>query len=248
MNTITLLLLLFTLTLNGMPEKEFEQGNRLYSEKKYSEAAEIYRQIAGRGYSGVPLYYNLANCYYRTGKVGYAVLYYEKALRLNPHDEDTKHNLVMAKRLIQGEIKPLPSFFLWKWLDSVRDIFTPDGWTIFLTIIFFLILGMFGLFVFMDDVVIKKFSFYLGALLVVSFILGLAALISSFTQTTRSDEKVVVASSVILRSEPDESSSEILQIPEGNKIRAAEEDGDWLKVILPDGKTGWILRTGVEQI
>ncbi|NUM71273.1 MAG: tetratricopeptide repeat protein [Ignavibacteriaceae bacterium] len=248
MKKIMLLLVILISILNARPEKDFEQANSLYSQKKYSEAAEKYMQIVSKGYSGVPLYYNLANCYYRTGKVGYAVLYYEKALRLNPHDEDTKHNLVMAKRLIQGEIKPLPAFFIWKWLDTVRNIFTPDGWTVFLTVTFFLILAMFGLFVFMEDVIIKKFSFYMGLFLVLLFISGLAALISSFTQTGRTDEKVVVASYVILRSEPDETSTEIMKINEGNKIRAAEEDGDWLKVILPDGKTGWILRTGVEQI
>lgn len=248
MKKIMLFFVILISMLNAMPEKDFEQANSLYSQKKYSEAAEKYMQIVSKGYSGVPLYYNLANCYYRTGKVGYTVLYYEKALRLNPHDEDTKHNLVMAKRLIQGEIKPLPAFFIWKWLDTVRNIFTPDGWTIFLTVIFFLILAMFGLFVFMEDVIIKKFSFYMGLLLVLLFISGLAALVSSFTQSGRTDEKVVVASYVILRSEPDETATEILKINEGNKIRAVEEDGDWLKVILPDGKTGWILRTGVEQI
>lgn len=248
MKKILLFFVILISMLNAMPEKDFEQANLLYAQKKYSEAAEKYMQIVSKGYSGVPLYYNLANCYYRTGKVGYAVLYYEKALRLNPHDEDTKHNLVMAKRMIQGEIKPLPAFFIWKWLDTVRNIFTPDGWTVFLTVIFFLILAMFGLFVFMEDVIIKKFSFYMGLFLVLLFISGLAALISSFTQTGRTDEKVVVASHVILRSEPDETSTEILKINEGNKIRAVEEDGDWLKVILPDGKTGWILSTGVEQI
>jgi len=46
-------------------------------EEKFDEAVKLYNQIIDNGYEGAELYYNLGNAYFRLGKLGYAILYYE---------------------------------------------------------------------------------------------------------------------------------------------------------------------------
>ncbi|MCK7528273.1 MAG: tetratricopeptide repeat protein [Ignavibacteriales bacterium] len=75
-----------------------QSGNELYKNNQYQSAIDEYNKLVKQGYEGTSLYYNLGNAHYRLGKVGFAILYYEKALKFSPGDEDTKHNLALAKR------------------------------------------------------------------------------------------------------------------------------------------------------
>ena len=73
-----------------------KKGNEFYQDKQYDKAIDTYQQVIHLGYEGTSLYYNLANSYYRDGKIGLSILYYEKALKLSPGDDDVIHNLTIA--------------------------------------------------------------------------------------------------------------------------------------------------------
>ncbi len=54
-----------TALLAQNPEQVFEEGNRLYQEKTFSEARDAYESLLNNGYLGGDLYYNLGNAYYK---------------------------------------------------------------------------------------------------------------------------------------------------------------------------------------
>ena len=86
-----------------------KQGNQFYQDRQYEKAIDTYQKIITMGYVGTSLYYNLGNSYYRDGKIGYAILYYEKALELSPGDDDVIHNLAIANLKTVDKIDTLPT-------------------------------------------------------------------------------------------------------------------------------------------
>ena len=62
----------------------------------YEQAIVSYDSIEKLGYISSELYFNLGNCYYKLNKVAPTIYNYEKALLLDPLNEDAKNNLVFA--------------------------------------------------------------------------------------------------------------------------------------------------------
>ena len=61
-----------------------EQANKAYSEDKFIEALKLYEEAVAKEGVSTELYYNIGNTYYRLGSKGKAILYYERALALDP--------------------------------------------------------------------------------------------------------------------------------------------------------------------
>ena len=57
----------------------------------------------------------------------------------------------------------------------------------------------------------------------------------------RTDEAIVTALSVSVRSMPDASGTELFTVHEGMKVRLTDEVGEWVEVIFPNGSKGWML-------
>lgn len=75
----------------------FQEANAAYSRNDFNSAINNYEELLReQGYSPGVLY-NLANSYAQTGKIGKAVLNYERALKLDPNDPDTIGNLQLVR-------------------------------------------------------------------------------------------------------------------------------------------------------
>lgn len=79
------------------PKTLFFQGNALYADGRYEEAAAAWERILAEGVESGPLHYNIGNARLRAGDRGRAVLAYERAWRLIPGDADLMANLRFAK-------------------------------------------------------------------------------------------------------------------------------------------------------
>ncbi|MDD4918062.1 MAG: tetratricopeptide repeat protein [candidate division Zixibacteria bacterium] len=94
----------------------FRQANARYEARDFAGAAGAYEDILKSGTASAQLYYNLGNAYFKQGDVGRAVLNYLRAQRLDPRDEDIRHNLEFARQFarvkMEGvELNPISSFF-----------------------------------------------------------------------------------------------------------------------------------------
>jgi len=82
------------------PNQLFYKGNSFYEKRDYAKAVESYLAASDLGVMSGHLYYNTGNGFFKLEKIGYAILYYEKAKRIMPGDSDLKSNLDFAKSMV----------------------------------------------------------------------------------------------------------------------------------------------------
>ena len=81
------------------------QGNDLYLKGEFRKAIEVYQEVLLREVKDITkakVHYNLGNAHYRLGELEKALKEYQEALRLNPSDNDSKFNLEVVLRALQG--------------------------------------------------------------------------------------------------------------------------------------------------
>ena len=112
------------------PDELWDRANTAYINGDYHLATEIYGEILDRGLSSVKLYYNLGNSCFKEGRLGESILYYRRALRLAPGNDDIRYNLGVAEARTKDNIERIPEFFLTQWARSVRHTMSCTAWSI----------------------------------------------------------------------------------------------------------------------
>jgi Ca-activated chloride channel homolog len=82
----------------GRPEVLYNLGNALIKQKEYSRGIQSLSQSASKGDNVIRRnsWYNTGNALYEAGKFKDSAEAYVQALKLDPHDQDAKHNLELA--------------------------------------------------------------------------------------------------------------------------------------------------------
>jgi|SRR5690554_4421355 tetratricopeptide (TPR) repeat protein len=237
---IIILLAAASFTFSQSEEEKFQQGNNYYRQKEYDKAIEVYTDLINSGYEGSSLYYNLGNAYYRTGKLGYAILYYEKALKLSPGDEDIKHNLALANLKTIDKVESLPGFFLFEWWESLVNLFTTTGWTILTYIFYIILLAAIGSYFFIKNNYQQRLIVITGLVSLILLIFSTIILTIKLNRELNVQKGVVVANTVNVKLSPDSGSNDAFIIHEGIKVEFEDKIDNWVKIRLQDGKVGWI--------
>ncbi len=236
------------LSTKATAEALMTQGNRDYQNQQYEKAVAAYRQVLNLGYLGTSVYYNLGDAYYREGKLGYAILYYEKALRISPGDKDVIHNLQIANERTIDKVNTLPPFFLFQWWESFLALLSVNGWTYTAYIFFLLVLGSILLYFFAKDPGIQKASVFSGFLSILLLVFSAAILTVKLNRELNMKYGVIVSPVVSVKLSPDPTSNDAFIIHEGLKARELEQVGNWIEIRLADGKEGWILQREIGTI
>ena len=228
--------------------ERWEAGNKAYIEGNYEKAVEDYNAILDGGEYSMKLYYNLANAYFKMGNIGKSILYYNKALRIAPSQEDIRHNLALAEAQTKDRIAVIPEFFLNRWLRTVRNSMSCTAWSVLSLVCFGVLLAFGVLFLLASNVRWRKVGFY-GALC--AFVLFVAT--TSFAVSSRNDilshnEAVVMGTAISIKSSPDRSATDLFVLHEGTKVKVLTEVDEWVEVVIADGKKGWTLKSNVEEI
>jgi len=225
-----------------------QQAGEYYRNAEYDKAINIYEQLRSEGYKGTSLYYNLANSYYRIGKIGYAILNYERALKLSPSNEDVKHNLAFANLSTVDRIQPLPTFFLFEWWETLLASLSVNGWTYAAYIFYIISLLLIILYFFAKTIFQQKIILFsgLGTLIVLVLIVSLLVVKINREQTVISG--VIVEQSTTVKTSPDPNSTDAFVIHEGLKVNLEDRLDQWVKIKLADGKVGWVENNAVEKI
>lgn len=226
----------------------WNKANELYSMADYSGALDLYRSIENEGFSSLELYYNSANCYFKLKDYGHAILYYERALKFNPADKDIIRNLEISRDYTLDKIDTVPEFIFRTWIRNINYSFSADIWTwsslIFLAITFLLVL-------------IFRFSSYSSrrrVAVVGAFILFFMTIVSTsfaISQISAFREKntaIVMKAVAAVKSSPDASGKDIFILHEGTKVKVIDEISPWKRVVLSDGRDGWLSSDSIEII
>ena len=218
----------------------FEQGNQAYREGNYEAALEWYRKIVDSGFEASQVYYNMGNCYYKQDRTGLAVLYYEKARKLNPNDREINENLQLANLKVKDRIELPPQFFLFAWWDQMMT-FLNISQLARLTLVFYVtaIALLIALF-FLRPGGMRRATLYALVGFAILTLFSTYVLLSNIHVAKNRVEAVVLSSSINVLSEPNENSTDIFLLHEGAKVVLDEQRGEWVKISLPDGKAGWV--------
>lgn len=224
------------------------EANQYYQNGDYKNASSIYEQLIADGYEKSELYYNLGNSYYRLDMIAPSILSYERALRLDPGNEDIEFNLRLANLKTVDKIEPVPKFFINKWIESAFKSRSSNSWA-YIGTFFILLSVLFALlFIILKSSVAKKATF---ALLVLSIILttGLYYLSAqALANQTSTSEAIVYEASVYVKSSPDENGTKLFMLHEGTKLEILDKVGNWFEIKIADGNKGWLESKKVEII
>lgn len=240
-----LLTLLFCVSVFADSVSIMRTANQYYKNNRYQLAIDEYNKLLSDGYTGVSLFYNLGNSHYRLGQIGYAILYYEKALKISPGDEDVQHNLALAKLNLKDKVDTLPPFFIFNLWEGLLALFSLTGWTILNYIIFLLLLTTIILYFFSRSVNQQRTAFFMGVGLFSVLILTIILLVVKINKEFNIKYAVVTKSEIFVKSEPDQSSRDEFQIHEGLKVRVEDNVDNWFKIRLEDGKIGWVSKFSI---
>lgn len=226
----------------------FEKGNQQYAKAQYQQAVQSYQQILHDGYQSATVYFNLGNAYFKLDDVPSALLYYEKAHKLNPGDEDINFNIRFANSKTTDKLDQIPEFFVTSWWHSFILCFSANTLAM-LSILFFLAgFGTLILYLFTNSATIKKSSFYIGIILI---FVGLAFIFIANRQAhyfNSHHQAIVFTSSVTAKSSPDANAKALFVVHEGTKVNVMQTSNNWIEVELPNGNAGWIAANDVKEI
>lgn len=226
----------------------FRKANEAYKKELYQEAVEGYQSLIDSGWSSAGLFYNAGNAYFKTGQIPAAILYYEKALKLKPGDEDIAYNLQVANNMIVDKIEPVPELFYKKWWRGFYQLFPADTWA-WLTVIFFwlsLTLGLFFLLAVSRPV--RKTVFF-GALgFLILFAVSLTMSISKHHYEISHQSAIVFTPTVTVKSSPSPNSVDLFVVHEGTKVGLRDRVGDWYEIKIASGSVGWLPADALKPI
>ena len=239
------LLFLFPTTIQAVTKQDADAE---YSKGNYQQAIKDYEELLKAGESA-EIYYNLGNAYYRTENITRAVLSYERALLLNPADDDIRFNLQMARSKTIDKITPESEMFFFTWYRSLVNLMTIDGWAhlAIASIILTLILAL--VYLFAGHLTLRKIGFYGGVLFLIIFLLSNLFAFQQKQMLMKRNGAIVTAPSVTIKKTPVTNSADQGVIHEGTRVDIIDDTmRDWKEIHLADGREGWIPATQIEKI
>lgn len=229
-------------------EKLWEQGNTLYSNGDYAGAVEAYETIAGEGYVGSRLFYNLGNAYFKSNKLGLAILNYNKARKLAPYDEDIAYNLTVANGYVKDSIDAVPEFFASRWIKSWRVSLDSNAWAALSLVLLIGTIAGVMLFLLSGRRGVRKIGFFCGAVLLVAFVFAVAFAAVEKRELVDASEGIVLVQAVAVKSAPDEEGGDLFILHEGTKVDMLSSFDGWAEIMIADGNKGWVPDASVGRI
>lgn len=241
-------MLMFLSLAFGSNKPLIDSAEIAYKKGNYKKAIINYQKILASGIESSQLYYNMGNCYYRLNEVAQSILYYEKAHKLKPNDEDIIYNITVANQKIVDKINALPLPIFQKWFNLFSDLLSSNQWAWLSLIFFIIIIILIGFYLYGKTVAIKKIGFYIAIVFTLLLIISLS---TSFYQDSKINEKfgIITQGFVKVNSTPDENSQNLFNLHEGIKVNILNEEvKGWYEIRIADGNIGWVKTETLEQI
>ena len=229
----------FLLTANAQEEQDFQKALQLFQSQKFEEASKAYEQLLAKGYFSDELHYNLGNAYFQNQQPVKAIINYERALKLNPRNNDARFNLKIVLEEIENDLVEVPEFFLIKIWRSIHTRMSSNTWSICFIILIWLAVLALAYWLLAKERTKKKQAFISG---IVALILSLFCFFLSSSQFKWENAKdaAIVTEQLPLRSAPEDNNKAILDLSAGTKLYFVDKIGEWHKIRLINGQLGWL--------
>ena len=247
-SVISLVLLSLAFVSQAQVEALKTKADEAYVAGALDTAIINYESIIAQEYLSAEVFFNLGNAYFRTGNIPNTILNYERALKLAPADEDIQFNLRLAKLRTVDKIEAIPELWFITKFKSLYQILHVDSWAWAMILMALLMVGCVIVFFSAPNSFVKKSSFFgailFGAIMLKSFYLAEMA----HSKLTADNRSVVMQPSLTVKSSPDKSGNDLFVVHEGLVVEEEDATGEWVRIELPDGNTGWVPAVSLERI
>ena len=221
------------------PEEIFLRGNEAYEQERFEDAVDAYRTVLKYRIVDPRVEFNLGNAEFRLGRLGPAILHFERAKRLDPTDRDVRDNLQYARSFCFDVVEPEPRPAVIRMLHTVQDRLGPDqqAWlsaAVFWAILILLGWGLSGP---------GRFSATLGWALACALLVLALSSFSWYLTYDRIEGKqlaVVLVESVDVLAGPGDNNATLFTVHEGLALEVRDVRDEWIQVSLPNGLHGWL--------
>ena len=250
---VALLLMLMPFGLKAQalsyPDSLWKAGVESYNAGDFAGALQDWEEIRSAGLMSRELYYNLGNAYFKDGQLAQSILWYERALRLDPSDADVRYNLEYARSLCQDKIDEVPEIFFRQWGHALCYLLPSNVWAV---------IGLVGLALFIGCVLLyllgstpgrRKLGFFAGIVALLIALLGWEFAQWQRQEALRQDMGIVMRPVSSVKSSPSETGAKDLFIlHEGTRVKVLDNVSGFSNIELADGRQGWIPAKDLEVI
>jgi len=218
-------------------EPAFDKSVAAYQKGDYKSAAVALEELVDSGKESAAVYYNLGNAYFKSNRKARAAWAYERALRLDPRDEDIRVNLAALRKQLQDKYEePFePGFVGWV-AARIAPVRSDE-----LAIAFAALVGFFSILILAGAFVRGLRKTLLRIAPIAFFVAFLLAAALYVRATAEKDESAVIAErEIYIRYGPTQDSTKAFLLHEGAKVHILKESGDWRWIRYGQSQKGWI--------
>lgn len=226
----------------------WNRAGEAFAAGQWQNALNYYQMIEGENLESADLYYNLGNTCFKLDDIAHAILYYERALKLDPAHADAAHNLEIVRQMTLDKIDVVPDFILVSWFRHLRQGLSADAWA-WITLALAALVGLlFLLFRLGGSTALRTVSFIAGCVFAVLTVFTFVFSLQQKHAITRQDSAIVTTPVCSVKSSPAEGGKTVFVLHEGTKVRILDNVGDFAKVEIADGRQGWAPTSTFEVI
>lgn len=240
--------------LMAAEQASLDKAAEAYKKELYNDALSTYLKCAVEGKASADLYYNIGNTYYRLKDNAHAILYYEKALRLDPGCSDARYNLEFVRsRAGIDEDQGANIFSIW--MQQAMSRLSSNTWAVIALVTFLLMLAAIAVYIFVDAVAWRKVGFFGAILALVITILSLVCAWQMHQRAIYHNEAIVTANPATLSTSPrtpKDKTEVAFELAAGFKVTLIDKvktDGTiWYNVETASRRQAWINAHDLEVI
>lgn len=223
------------------------EASRHYQEGRFQQAYDLFSQVRADGVRNPDLEYNLGNAAFRLGRIGLAMLHYERALWLDPGHDDARFNRDYVRHFLADKIQE-PGFSLPErvWQELTASVGVNGAGIIFL-ISFCLTLAGGVLACRFGGGGNRRWRLLWTGLPALAIMAGLL-FYGMLWRQENVREAVITSRALDVRSGPSETNPVLFSVHEGLLVEVAGQVGNWRQVVLPNGWNGWIPVAGMMPV
>lgn len=243
---------------------DLSAADSAYTKGNYPEAVKLYSLVVEHQGMSSELLYNLGNAYAKSGDYGHALVYFLRALRLDPTNSAAADNVKYIESKVSESnrtelkgkklsIEPEGQTFFSTVKSFICRDHLSDTWGIWAVVTFLLFVGCLVAYIFTHNVLARKVGFFGGIIFLGLSIVALAFSFMAASYTT--GEGVVTGAKVRLRSEASVNSKEnAVALTRGTRLWVLDsfpsnsEQPQWYKVRLNSDFVGWVQAADFEPV
>ena len=231
------------------PDSLWNAGVQAYGAGDYTQAVQDWESVRATGLMSRELYYNLGNAYFKTGEIAPAILWYERALRLDPSDADVRYNLEFAKAQTQDKIDEVPEIFFEQWGHALCYMLPSNTWAALSLVFFGATVALVLLFLLGRTAGARRAGFFCAIACFLLAFLGWDFAQWQKQEAQRQDMAIVMRPVSSIKSSPSaDSAKDLFILHEGTRVKILDNVSGFTQIEIADGRQGWIPAGEIEII